>query len=354
MKKRLVRGVLSLSLIARLLFGGIASADPAEGWAYCHPEHSDVGNYGVLVEGEGFIAKRVHDRDTKEWAWHIETKEGEVIGDDENELRTYATAAMTAQVAYLVDTHGVNELGQGLSDVLREKADTFYTLVELNERLDDLQFLFEWGSRLEGLLVGAKIVEVNPNYSELETQIINRVNSSFFGEFREFCMADSLDQELTAHELSDYFEDKLESFAEKKVEESAVNLRRAASILERDRKLWKSEEAYNFIRDYTGGHVYGLASLNFLKGINEHRSDWRTLLTSFLENFIEGGTGINPRELIRDSSFSELIFSLEPNTFGNLEREVFNQTNIYREITKRYDPKEPEGQATFYLRELNP
>jgi len=349
--RKLATRVLPWVLAARFLFGGVASADPAEGWAYCYYPDSDRGNYTVSVHGELYDAKMVKDRDTKKLAWHIE-KEREVIGDDKNELATYATAAMTAQVAWLEDTHGVSELGQTVAEVLKEKADTLYKLAELNGFLGDLEFGIEIASQLEGILVGSKVGGVNSNYSELEEKIIGRITSKFMGDFERYIGPEWTGRLFELSNPQEYFEDKLEMFAEEEVRIGATKLRYAARILEKDREIWADTDAYPFLESYTQGHIRGLGALNFLKGINEHRSDWKNRLTFFIEDFVKGGANVNLRDFVRGTDYSESIFRLEPNTFSDFEREVLYQNGIYLEIMSMYNPDDPNGAAHFYLEEL--
>ena len=165
--KGLVSKVLPFVLATKFLFGGLASADPAKGWNYCYEDGPRPGNYGVVVEGEKYDVKLV--KDTPDFnpntirAWHVETPEGEVIGDDRHETGLYKRVATAAQVAYIED-----KAAQDLIKKLREDAEAYRQAIPAQRIINIADLGLKLGSKLEGVLIGAKVGGVNMGATEIK------------------------------------------------------------------------------------------------------------------------------------------------------------------------------------------
>ena len=351
--RTLATRVLPWILATRILFSGFADADPARGWEYTYPENlpQEKHNYSVVVKGEGYNARRVSNEDIKRWAWHI-TKDGEVIGDTRDEEKLYACAAMTAEVAYLIDTHGRGDLDESLSDVFNNRADEFETLLLANQGLNFFNLVYKAASHTGGFLLGSKIGGVDVVPSAIKSELVSGLTAELRENLEEKLSSVLEDRTYSAPELSQIILDSFEETNEATVIESIKSLRYCASQVEQPRQAWELNDAYEFLDSYANGNWNGMAVLKYWANIHEQRSEWNSLLSSFLENFIEGGTGINPRTVLGNSDFWDNFFGLNHASIATLEEEAKIQYLLFKGIEEKYDFRMANGVAGIYLKEL--
>ncbi len=308
--------------------------------------------YSIHHYNKDYRARFSVDYENKVANWQIVDKDGELIGDEEDEIKLYEELAFQFEMnKFMKDNYeNIEEANSGFREVLYAQVLT----------QDLMQSVIEKGSNLEGKLssmisMGNASLPVNIQKELVKETVIGYAKDIIY----DFVFNGS-DEELQNIDdvlsLASSLESRFKDTVHYKMIRAIGKLETAERISDNMKEVGDSEESLlreKYWENYTEGMKEGFACAALWSKLSEQNT-FSNIAKDIGSNFAEGFTGLNIDEMIKDENMRKYIFSNKnmEEAFDAYEKEMVKWETVFNTIERKWDVDDEDSMGYRFVEEL--